>query len=224
MGSLPLSLFFFSGTLIMWLLICLMLSQNSLKLLHLLIFSSCSDWAISTTLSVKLVICSSEFSNLLLALSSVCSILVIVFWSSDWFFLIFPISLLKFSPAFFSWVWWACLWPLHWTLCLVVSYIHFVSSFLLLLLFFNVLSCSFIWNIVLCLFCLTLCVYFYVLGRLAIPLCLETVTICRRWPLGTRAWSPWLLKPDAPGVSPCEPHVPSCCGWATVSVGMLVCG
>ena len=74
-----------SGNTISQLLVWLMLTQSPLKLfLFLLFFSFCSsDCPISTNLSSNSFMCSSVLLNLLLILSSVFSIAVIIFVSSD---------------------------------------------------------------------------------------------------------------------------------------------
>ena len=94
----------------------LVLSQRSFKtsilrsLRPLRPLFCCYDWVISTSLII-----SSVSLYLLFIFSGVCFILVIVFFSSDWFFLIFSKFLMKFSLILFSCVCWAFLWP-YWTL------------------------------------------------------------------------------------------------------------
>ena len=86
--------FFSFGTLIMLMLVCLMLSQGSLKLFtfkKILLFAVLIGWFPLPCLPDHWFH-SSASSNLLIP-SSAFFILVIVFFSSDWFFFIFPIVL-----------------------------------------------------------------------------------------------------------------------------------
>ena len=79
--------------------------------------------------------------------------------------------------------------------------------------FSEVLSCSFILNIFVCLlFCPLLCVYLYILGRLANFLILEKWPYIRDVLQGPEAHSS--LVTDALGVSPMWLHEPFCCGGA----------
>ena len=131
-------------------LVCLILSQRSLKLISFiyLFFAFCfSVWVISTILSSMSFMHYSVSPNLLLIPSSVFFITVIVFFSSDWLFFIFSKSLLKFSlcSSISSWVWWVFLWPLLWTLCQV----NYLSPFHRV--YFWGFIFSFIWNLFLCL-------------------------------------------------------------------------
>ena len=93
-----------SGIPIKWMLVCLMLSQRSLKLFWLLIFFSfCySDWVVSIILSSRSLMLSSVSPSLLFIPPSVFFIFVILFFGSDWFFFIFSCSLLKCVHLFFS--------------------------------------------------------------------------------------------------------------------------
>ena len=73
-----------------WMLVHLMLSQRSLKLSSINFFSFCCfDRMISAILSSRLLKCSSVSPNLLLNPSSVFSVSVIVFFSSDCFHISF---------------------------------------------------------------------------------------------------------------------------------------
>ena len=98
MFSVPFSLSSPSGTRIMQMLVCLILSQKSLKLSSF--FKICfsffsSAWVVSTALSFSLLFYSPVSSNLLLIPSSV--FLFQLFFSSIWFFFIFSNSLLNSS-------------------------------------------------------------------------------------------------------------------------------
>ena len=90
-----------SGTPIMRMLLCLMLSQRSLKLFpffKILCSFFCLAKTVSTTLSSTLLICSYVSSNLLLIHSSLIFSSFIIFFISVWFFFIFSNSfLLLFS-------------------------------------------------------------------------------------------------------------------------------
>ena len=80
-------------------LVCLMLSQRSLKLSFFknLFFFCCFDWVISNILSSSSLMHSSLLPHLLLIPSYEFFNSVVVFFSSDWLFFIFSNSLLKFS-------------------------------------------------------------------------------------------------------------------------------
>ena len=101
----PFSLFSPSGTPIMQLLVCLILSQRLLKLSWILktfflLFALLIEW-FSTILPSRSFIHSPVSSNLLLTPSSVFFTSIIIFFSSDSVFLKFSKSLLKFSLCFF---------------------------------------------------------------------------------------------------------------------------
>ena len=92
-----LSLSFPSGTTIMWMLVCLILSSRSLNLASFfLTFFYCSAWVISSTLSSRSTIYSFAFSNLLLIPSGVFFISMIIFFNPDWLLLLL-LLLLTFS-------------------------------------------------------------------------------------------------------------------------------
>lgn len=108
-------------------------------------------------------------SDLLLIPSRVFFLSVIVFFSSNWFS--FAFSLLRFS------------------LCSSIL-LNSVSIFMTITLNYSSLfssishlSCSLIWNIFLCSFCLILCC-FYVLNRSDTSPTLKGVALCRRCPVG----------------------------------------
>lgn len=89
------------------------------------------------------------------------------------------LSLLEFSLcALFSWPWWASLWLLFWNLYLENTYLNFFKVI------FEVLACSFLWNMFLFFFpfSLSLSVGFYALAT-SYPSHLEGVISGRRWAL-----------------------------------------
>ena len=103
------------GTPKMWMLLCLMLSQKSLKLPSLLfiLFSIQLQWF--SILSSRLFIYSLTSFNQLLISSSVFLISVIVVLISVWLFFMFSNSLLETSNLthpFFSQLLWLSLWSL----------------------------------------------------------------------------------------------------------------
>ena len=92
------SLSFPFGIPIMEMLVCLMLFHHLINSDFLNFFFNfyCSDCVISNILYSRLLIHYSVTTNLLLIPSSVFLISVVVFFSSDWIFIIFSKSLLKF--------------------------------------------------------------------------------------------------------------------------------
>ena len=129
-----------------------------------------------TVLSSSLLICSTVSLNLLLHLYSIFYISVIVFFTSDWVFHIFCISLLNFSlcsliiPNLVS----------HFMTIILNSSSSrlFISTLLkpflrfgLIFLFGTYFSVSS--------FCLALCICFHILGKTAASLSLEGVVLCR---------------------------------------------
>ena len=87
-----------SGTPIMRMLVCLMLSHRSLKLSSFFKNLFFFDWVFSIILSSRLLMRASVSPSLRNSVpSSVFFISVTVFFSFDWFFYIFSSSLLKFS-------------------------------------------------------------------------------------------------------------------------------
>ena len=157
-STLYLHLSFPSGTPIMWILVCLMLSCKSLELssffsffltFFFFFFSAFIGWvplprlwAHWIFLLLHLVCCWTTqvyfFISLIVFFSSMISV---------WDFLTFSVSLLKFSfcSSFLSEVQWAFLWPLLWTLYQVSYLFQFYWAFFPP----EVLPCSFVWNIVL---------------------------------------------------------------------------
>ena len=88
-----------SGAPIMQMLVCLMLSQRSLKLslfFKICFPFHCYDWVIFIILPFRLLMHSCISPNLLLIPSSIFFISLTVFFSSDWFFFIFSSFLLIF--------------------------------------------------------------------------------------------------------------------------------
>ena len=181
--STPFSLSSPSKTSTVQILVCFMLSQRALK---------CSSFKKNFCVCVWYpllclpLICSSVPSNLPLIPSSVVFFSVIIFLSSVCFFFVSSNSLLKSHCVhpFLSRVHWASLWSLAWTLYQVdcIAPLHLV-----LLLRFCLVS-SFVTYSSVSPFCLTLCVYLYVLGRSLLQN--REVTLCRRHPVGPSSTLP----------------------------------
>lgn len=138
----------------MWVLLYLMLFQRSLYLNFSNYFFFCfSAWMIFTTLSCRLLICSSHLL--------ICCRLCLVYFSfqllyssaPNWFFCIFSLCWSSHWIRPFFQVCWASLWPLLWTLYQAdsLSLFHFVVflRFYLVALFFHLehtpLSPRFVW-------------------------------------------------------------------------------
>ena len=104
--------------------------------------------------------------------------------------------------AFFSQVWWASLWLLHWTFYLINCLSPFFSrkaSFSEVYVVLSCGRCSFISS-----FGLTFCVCLSVLGLSATSPCLKKVALCGRCPMGSvrEHNAPWSPGRGAPRVSP----------------------
>ena len=174
---------------------------------------------ISITLSSRSWIHSSTLSNLLLIPCGVFFIFIIVSFSFDWFFFIFSISLLKFSLCylFSSWVQWASLWQLLWTLYLVDGLSLFCIVVFLRL-------CLILWfgtHSLVSVFCLTPHMCFYVLGRSAMFPSFVVVVLYRRCPVGPSRAMPPGHQSQVLQVCPlCSLCAPSCCAWALIAVGV----
>lgn len=136
------------------------------------------------------------------------------------FFFIFSKSLLKFSLCSHILLpegQWASLWPLLWSLCHIDGISLFYS-------FSQVLFCSFVWNIFLCLLVLLDSLCFYALSRSVMSSGLEGVALRRRHRVEPRsAVSPgdqiqmlWTRPMQGLGTP--------CCGWTVTIVGTLVGG
>lgn len=134
-----------SGTPIMHILVCLMVSHMSLKLSSLFFVFVCLFlWMNSTALSSSLLILSSTRFSMMLNSSNgffscycIFQLCVFCFARFDIFYLCWDS---KFVHALVSWPWWTSLWLLFWTLYLVnhLCSFHFISGDI---------SFSFIWNI-----------------------------------------------------------------------------
>ena len=193
-------------------LILLILLQRFLTIVFYLLIC-CSDWVIFTILFARSLICSAS-SNLLMISSSVFFISIInVFFSSNC--LIFYLCWISHCiHIVFSRVQGVSLWSLLWTLYLVncLSPFHF--------LFFEGLSCSFIWKAsfsLLILFnslpSLSLSLFSYILGTSGPSPILERRTMCKKWD------TPWQLEP---GVLSAFPFVGGTCPPAWI--GLHFCG
>ena len=149
-----------SGMPIVLMLVCLMLSQRSLRLLiSFYIFSlSCSASVISTTLSSSSLIHSSISNSLLLVASSVLLLSAIVLCIADYLFFNSSRSSSKISCSFLIHA--SILFPRFWIIFpIIIQFIFMSTSYLLLFLllvclfacFRGFLSCSFTCRIFLCL-------------------------------------------------------------------------
>ena len=110
----------------------------------------CSASVISTTQSSSLLICFSLSPNLLLIPSSLFFISVIVFFNYLWFF-IFSNYLLKTYCNFLLYAW--ILFPGSWIIFVIITLNSLLGRLpvsMSLSCFYGVLSCSFVWNIILC--------------------------------------------------------------------------
>ena len=150
------------------------------------------------------MICFSNSSTLIL---NTCSVFFSWVITSVWFFLIFSISLLKFSLCSFILlkVWWASLWPLLW----ILYWVDFLSLFhlVLFLRFYLIISTGTYSSA--SSFCLILCACFYVLGKSSN---LEGVALFRGYPVRFRVSIPPGHQNQAPNRCPIgELRVPSCC-------------
>lgn len=150
----PLLSLFSSGTSIMQILACLMLSQRSLNLFSFFKTLFAVHLACFPLPSPSSLIHSSASSDLLLIHSSVFLIPVIICFGSDWLFiLLFFCSHCVQSPT--PQVVWVSWWPLLWTLSGILHIFILFSSFSVVLSFFGVggiySSVSSFW-ITLCLF------------------------------------------------------------------------
>ena len=152
--SSPFSLFSTPGTPVIWKLVCLMLSQRCLKLFSFFKFLLfCSDGVISITLSHSSLFC--FYVSIYLLLTPFSLFLFYSLYSSSLFdsLLYFPTLLLNFCVLPFFCIFWASLW----SFLRLLIYTSFSSLS-------EVLPCSFIWNIFLCLLilpdslCLFLCI------------------------------------------------------------------
>lgn len=147
---------------------------------------------IFTILFARSRICSSASSNLLWISSSIffISIIIVLFSSNCLIFYLCWIS--HCIHIFFSWVQGVSLWSLLWTLYLVNSFSPFHFFFL------KVLSCSFLCKASFSLhslfnsLCLSLTLFFYVLGISGPSPSLERMTICKKW--GAVTWCPMVTR------------------------------
>ncbi|KAF6327521.1 hypothetical protein mRhiFer1_008242 [Rhinolophus ferrumequinum] len=173
MFSIPCLLSSPSGIPMMRMLLRLMLSQRSLRpssLFFILFSFCCSVWVISATLSSKSLIRSSASSSLLVIPSSEFLISVIVFFSSNWFFVMISTSFFMFSLSSFVMIstsfFMSSLSSLN---ILITSVLNSVSERLVTSASFGSscgsFFCSFIWDVYLCFPILADCVYFDILGR-----------------------------------------------------------
>lgn len=165
---------------------------------------------ISTILSSKLLIFSSASSNLLLIPFSVIFISVIMFFSSDsfFYFCLFLEILAVFIHSEYSEHLYDPYFEILFFYCVMLVIISILFSC-----FSEVLSCSFILYIFLCLLILPDFLCLYVLGRSAVSIDPEGMILRRKHPVGPRilisnCQQNHLLQ----GCPICGVCVPSCCG------------
>ncbi|KAF6384984.1 hypothetical protein mRhiFer1_008837 [Rhinolophus ferrumequinum] len=143
MFSIPCFLSSPSSIPMMHMVLHLMLSQRSLKpssLFFILFSFCCSVWVIAANLSSKSLIRSSASSNLLVIPSSEFFISVIVFFISNWLFIMISLSFFMSSLSSLN--------------ILIISVLNSVSDRLVTSVSFGSISggffCSFIWDMFLC--------------------------------------------------------------------------